>query len=152
MKKTNISNKQGIFLTEILVAMVLVVIVIVGGFQAVKSWKDSAKQHNTVQALIAHIPSALDQVILNKTIEPYQVKLADMVAVTNAAEKDGFGNSFTICSVASAKSTFCIQSTFATGEEYHTNVLAALAGSTGTQQAISSAAITGTTLQVKYVR
>lgn len=150
MKKPQ--NKKGILLTEILVAMVLITLIVVGGFQAVKSWKDSTHQYNTVQTLITHIPAALDQVMVRKSIDADEVTVALLGEVTAQAEKTSWDGAITDCpATETVAGIFCIDVALPSDID-ETDFANALADSVGNNSAIDSATAGTDTIKVKYAR
>ena len=151
MKKPQ--NKKGILLTEILVAMVLITLIVVGGFQAVKSWKDSTHQYNTVQALITHIPSALDQVMVRKSLDAHEVTVDMLTGVTAQADETSWGDAIANCS-ATTPDEFCIDVTLPSNP-IAVDMWNALDSSTGANLAIQDKGASepaDVTLEIKYQR
>ena len=148
MKK--VGNKKGILLTEILIAMVLIVLIVVGGFQAVKSWKDSTHLHNTVKTAIQHIPAALDQSMVNKSKSADQIKIVDIKKLTSHADKTSWGGSISDCGTVVANQ-MCL--TFALPDgDIAIDFNAALAKSTGSNKAISSSSVSTLNVEIIYER
>ena len=150
MKK--IQNKKGILLTEILIAMVLIVLIVVGGFQAVKSWKNSAHLHNTVKQVIQHIPSTIDQIMTNKGIEADAVTIADIQALTSHATKTSWGTAGSIAQCGTTTTgEFCLN-VILPDDAIATDFESALAKSTGSTSALDSVLRVGAVVTVKYAR
>jgi type II secretory pathway pseudopilin PulG len=145
-------NKKGILLTEILVAMVLITLIVVGGFQAITSWKDSAHQHNTAQSLISHIPSALDQVMVNTGQDAKDTTMVQLEKVTVHAAKTSWGGTIGVCAAKTA-GQFCIDVALPTST-IATDLVSALEPSTSSAggKSILSAVASGTSVKVKYGR